>query len=207
MHRIALLTVFLAIVFSTSVAAQPTVSVRGNVGAAFFQSPEGLDTVLNSGVNLGLGAGVEVYRGLEIVVQGSYDRFTFNGDNFALLSEDLPVGSEVDGGALNVLNATLGLRYTFQNPSDAHPYVAGGGGLYRSVLEQAYIEQRAEPLPRQATTGKGFHAAVGTNFHIDETYSFFFEPRLVIVDTAGSELDTNGSTRYVTLRIGLDMTL
>jgi len=207
MRRVAILLAVLGILAGSSAVAQPTVSVRGNVGAAFFQSPEGLNNVLNSGVDLGLGAGVQVYGGLELVLQGSYDRFTLNGDNIALIDDNLPVGSQIEGGALNVLNGTVGLRYTFRNPSDAHPYVSGGVGLYHSVLERTDVEQREDPLPRLAATRRGYHAAIGSNFRIDQTYSFFFEPRYVIVNTSESELDTNTSTRYVTVRMGLDIHL
>lgn len=207
MRRTAALLVFLGLLLTTSVSAQPTVSLRGNVGAAFFQSPEGLNTVLNSGVDLGLEAGVEVYNGLEVVLQGSYDRFTLNGDNVALINDNLSVGTPVDGGALNVLNGTIGLRYTLENRSDAHPYVAGGVGLYRTVLAETRIPQSGNVLPERSARGRGFHAAVGSNFRIDETYSVFVEPRYVIVDTEGSELDTGASTRYVTVRLGMEVQL
>lgn len=193
------------LIASSAVAQSSRVSVRGNVGAAFFQSPEGLNTVLNSGVNLGVGASVRMTEGLALVVEGGYDRFTFNGDTFGLLAENLSVGSEVEGGHLNVQNVTMGLRYTFANGSNAHPYVAGGVGLYRSVLERATVRQSDETLPRRATTTHGYHAAAGSKFLINETYSFFFEPRLVVVDTEGSELQTDSSTRYVTVRLGVDV--
>lgn len=206
MRRSVVLLLFAFLLVPTAMA-QPTVSVRGNAGAAFFQSPEGLNNVLNSGVDLGLGAGIQVYRGLEIVVQGSYDRFTLNGDNIALIDDNLSVGTNVEGGALNVLNATLGLRYTVQNESDVRPYLAGGMGLYHSVLERAFIAQSEQTLPRRATLGKGYHVAIGSNFRVDDTYSFFFEPRYVIVDTDESDFGTSTSTRYVTLRLGVEMTL
>ena len=207
MQRTGVLFVFLAILLVPSATAQPTVSVRGNAGAAFFQSPEGLNNVLNSGVDLGLGASVRLYRGLEVVLQGSYDRFTLNEDNIALLEENLTVGARVDGGALNVLNGTVGLRYTLKNPSDAHPYVSGGVGLYRSVLEETIIYDSDQTLPRVATTNRGYHVAIGSKFRINDTYSFFFEPRYVIVDTKDTDLKTRTPTRYVTVRLGLDVRL
>ncbi|WP_208425873.1 MULTISPECIES: outer membrane beta-barrel protein [Salinibacter] len=205
MRRTAALLVFFGLVLSTRVSAQPAVSVRGNVGAAFFQSPEGLNNVLNSGVDLGLGAGLEVYDGLEVVLQGSYDRFTLNSDNVALLDDNLPVGTSVEGGALNLINGTVGLRYTLKNQSDAHPYVAGGIGLYRTELAEAQVRQGDNLLPERSTRGRGFHLAVGSNFRVDETYGVFFEPRYVVVDTDGSDLQTGTSTRYVTVRLGMEV--
>ena len=205
MRRTAALLVFFGLVLSTRVSAQPAVSVRGNVGAAFFQSPEGLNNVLNSGVDLGLEAGLEVYDGLEVVLQGSYDRFTLNSDNVALLDDNLPVGASVEGGALNLINGTVGLRYTLKNQSDAHPYVAGGIGLYRTELAEAQVRQGENVLPERSTRGRGFHLAIGSNFRVDETYGVFFEPRYVVVDTGGSDLQTGDSTRYVTVRLGVEV--
>jgi opacity protein-like surface antigen len=205
MRRTAALLIVLGLVFSTRVSAQPAVSVRGNVGAAFFQSPEGLNNVLNSGVDLGLEAGLEVYDGLEVVLQGSYDRFTLNSDNVALLDDNLSVGTSVEGGALNLINGTVGLRYTLKNQSDAHPYVAGGIGLYRTELAEARVRQGENVLPERSTRGRGFHLAIGSNFRVDETYGVFFEPRYVVVDTGGSDLQTGDSTRYVTVRLGVEV--
>ncbi|MCS3637233.1 outer membrane beta-barrel protein [Salinibacter ruber] len=205
MRRTAALLIVLGLVFSTRVSAQPAVSVRGNVGAAFFQSPEGLNNVLNSGVDLGLEAGLEVYDGLEVVLQGSYDRFTLNSDNVALLDDNLSVGTSVEGGALNLINGTVGLRYTLKNQSDAHPYVAGGIGLYRTELAEARVRQGENVLPERSTRGRGFHLAIGSNFRVNETYGVFFEPRYVVVDTGGSDLQTGDSTRYVTIRLGVEV--
>ena len=205
MRRTAALLIVLGLVFSTRVSAQPAVSVRGNVGAAFFQSPEGLNNVLNSGVDLGLGAGLEVYDGLEVVLQGSYDRFTLNSDNVALLDDNLSVGTSVEGGALNLINGTVGLRYTLKNQSDAHPYVAGGIGLYRTELAEARVRQGENVLPERSTRGRGFHLAIGSNFRVNETYGVFFEPRYVVVDTDDSDLQTGTSTRYVTVRLGVEV--
>ena len=205
MRRIAALFVFVGLLLGTRASAQPAVSVRGNVGAAFFQSPEGLNNVLNSGVDLGLGAGLEVYDGLEVVLQGSYDRFTLNSDNVALLDDNLPVGTSVEGGALNLINGTVGLRYTLKNQSDAHPYVAGGIGLYRTELAEARVRQGENVLPERSTRGRGFHLAIGSNFRVNETYGVFFEPRYVVVDTGGSDLQTGDSTRYVTVRLGVEV--
>ncbi|MCS3826829.1 opacity protein-like surface antigen [Salinibacter ruber] len=207
MRRTAALLIVLGLglVFSTRVSAQPAVSVRGNVGAAFFQSPEGLNNILNSGVDLGLEAGLEVYDGLEVVLQGSYDRFTLNSDNVALLDDNLSVGTSVEGGALNLINGTVGLRYTLKNQSDAHPYVAGGIGLYRTELAEARVRQGENVLPERSTRGRGFQLAIGSNFRVDETYGVFFEPRYVVVDTGGSDLQTGDSTRYVTVRLGVEV--
>ncbi len=207
MRRTAALLIVLGLglVFSTRVSAQPAVSVRGNVGAAFFQSPEGLNNILNSGVDLGLEAGLEVYEGLEVVLQGSYDRFTLNSDNVALLDDNLSVGTSVEGGALNLINGTVGLRYTLKNQSDAHPYVAGGIGLYRTELAEARVRQGEKVLPERSTRGRGFHLAIGSNFRVNETYGVFFEPRYVVVDTGGSDLQTGDSTRYVTVRLGVEV--
>jgi hypothetical protein len=205
MRRLFVLFVLLVVPLGSSALAQPEVSVRGNVGAAFFQSPDGLNTVLNSGVNLGVGTAVQVTEGLEIVLEGSYDRFSFNGDTFALFAESVSLESEVDGGDFNVQNLTLGVRYTFTNQSDVHPYFAGGVGVYRPVLERATVSESDQMLPRRSTVTNGYHAAIGSEFLVNETYSVFMEPRVVIVDTDGSELQVDTSTRYVTVQLGAEV--
>lgn len=208
MRRTVLAIFFFVFLFGTSAVAQPTISLRGNVGAAFFRSPEGLSDVLDPGVNLGAGVGVEVYEGLEVVVQGSYDRFTLNGDNYALApGSSASVEDKVEGGDLNVLNGTIGLRYTLQNQGDASPYVSGGIGRYRTLLERGFVYQTGETLSRFVTTRKGYHLAMGALFQVDQTYSFFFEPRYVIVDTANTDISGNTSTRYLTIRLGLELDL
>lgn len=207
MRRTLFSIIVLACVLCTRAVAQPTVSLRGNVGAAFFQAPEGLSTVLNSGVNVGVGAGVHVRGGLEVVVQGGYDRFTLNGDTFALLEGDSPTGVRVDGGALNVLNGSLGLRYTLRTRGDAQPYATAGLGLYHTRLESLAVGGGAARYPGLAATRWGYHAALGGRFRINETYRFFFEPRYVSIDTRETELDTSTPTRYVTVRLGIDVSL
>lgn len=204
---LSIVAVALACTLCTSAAAQPAVSVRGNVGAAFFQAPEGLSNVLNSGVDVGVGAGVHVRGGLEVVVQGGYDRFTLNGDTFALLRGDTPSGVRVDGGALNVINGSLGLRYTLRTQGDAQPYATAGLGLYHTRLESLDVGGGATRYPRLSATRWGYHAALGIRFRIDETYRFFFEPRYVSIDTRETELDTSTPTCYVTLRLGIDVSL
>lgn len=205
MRRLSILFVFLVFPVGSGAMAQPGISVRGNVGAAFLQSPDGLNTVLNSGVNLGIGTAFRMTDGLEIVLEGGYDQFSFNGDTFALFAENVSFGSEVEGGDLNVQNLTLGVRYTFINQSDAHPYFAGGVGVYRPVLERATVSGSDQTLPRRSTVASGYHAAVGSKFIVNDTYSVFIEPRLVMVDTSESELQIDASARYVTVQLGAEV--
>lgn len=212
MRRIALLVLVLPLMMSTGAGAQPTVSVRGNVGAAFFQAPRGLNSVLNSGTDLGLGVGIQIYRGLEVELQGGYDQFTLNEDNVALFSGDLEVGpsSSVDGGDYDYLSASIGLRYVYRNRSSAHPYLSSGVGIYRSTIGETKIYQGGELV--QAASGRslvstGFHLAMGINFRIDDTYSVFFEPRYVVVNTEDEEFGIGRSSRYVPVRLGFDVRL
>lgn len=212
MRRTAFLVVCLVFLVGAPAGAQPTVSVRGNVGAAFFQSPEGLNSVLNSGVDLGVGLDVRLYEGFGLILEGAYDRFTLNGENVALFSQDLEVGpsSSVEGGHYTLLNATVGLRYVYRNPSDAHPYLSGGVGLYRTAFSETKVFQSGQLVQEasgRASTNLGFHVALGIDFRIDDTYSFFFEPRFVVVYTDGQELGIGRSTRFVPVRLGLDVQL
>lgn len=212
MRRTVLLVLFVTILASPAVDAQPAVSVRGNIGAAFFQSPRALNSVLNSGVDFGLGAGIRLHGGLELEVQGSFDRFTLNGDNVALFSRNLRVGpsSRVHGGDYNFLNASVGFRYVYRNGSNAHPYLSAGVGIYRSAITKTKIYQSGrlvQTSPRRSTTDTGFHLAMGIDFQIDDTYTFFFEPRYVVVGTKDDELGIGTSTRYIPVRLGIDVEL
>lgn len=211
MRRTASLVAFLALVISGSAIAQPTVSVRGNVGAAFFRSPNSLSTVLDSGIDLGLETGIQLYKGFELVAQGSYNQFAMNEDNLFLSEGRRPEeDSRIEGGEFYFLNGSLGLRYIFVNQSNAHPYVTGGVGLYRSTRAELRVFEGDERLnpdsgDRQSVTSTGMHLALGVNFQINETYNFFFEPRYVVVYTGNSDFGVRASTRYVPVRLGIDM--
>lgn len=214
MRRIAFLIVLLTLLFSIGAGAQAQsrVSVRGNVGAAFFQSPNGLNSILNSGIDLGLGGSVRLYEGLELVLQGSYDRFTLNGDNVAVFSRNLQAGpsSKIEGGDYSFLNATIGMRYVYRNQSNAHPYLSSGVGIYRSTITETRIYQSdrlVQSAPARSTISTGFHLAMGVDFRINDTYSFFFEPRYVVVNTNDREFGIETSSRYVPVRLGIDVRL
>lgn len=194
--------VILLLLVGTSVGAwaQPTVSVRGNVGAAFFQSPDLRSELLNSGTNLGLGADVRVYRGFSIAIGGAYDSFTLNEQNARLYQQS--------GGDLSFLGGQIGLRYTYFNDSDAHPYVAAGVGLYRGRLTNrvAFTEdgERVEVPERAQSNEKGVYLAFGSVFRLDDTYAVFAEPRYVVFDVSEGLDD---ALRYFTLRLGVEVQL
>ena len=212
MRRIALLAIALTLFVGTRAEAQPDVSLRGNVGAAFFQSPEGLNSVLNSGIDLGLGASVRLYGGLELILQGGYDEFTLNENQVAFFEEQLEVGSSsrVEGGDLSLLNATVGLRYVFRNEGSAQPYVSSGIGIYRTRIARVRAFQDGQSIgqvPERLTSDVGVHFALGVDFRINDTYTFFFEPRYVLVSADEQELEVRTSTRYIPVRLGLEVTL
>lgn len=195
-----LLVFFLVLGTSTAAVAQPTVSVRGNVGASFFRAPDGLSQVLHSGVDMGLGVDVRVYRGLSITAHGGYDQFTLNEET-ARLFERIEVGD------LSFLSGALGVRYTYLNNSDAHPYVTTGVGLYRARSSNRKVFEGGELINRkekQSFRDIGGHLAVGSLFRLDETYAVFFEPRYVFY---GVDEKLTGTLRYFTLRLGLDVQL
>lgn len=180
------------------------------MGAAFFQSPSTLNEFLDSGFDLGLETGIRVYRGLDIVVQGGYDRFSLNEDNFALRFEEVAVGdrSRIEGGNLYLLNVALGLRYVFLNDSDVRPYITSGVGLYRSAITERDIFQDGILLHTESRKGmisRGVHVGMGMNFHVNDTYVVFFEPRYVFVQTTNRAFGFESFTRFVPVRLGLEM--
>jgi opacity protein-like surface antigen len=196
--RALVLACVLAVGASVSAAAQPTVSVRGNVGASFFRSPETLSEALHSGIDLGIGAGVRVYRGLSITVKGGYDQFTLNEETARLFQR-------IEVGDLSFLSGSVGLRYTYLNDSDAHPYASAGVGVYRVGISNRKVFERGEIVERQpqrTATEMGVHLALGALFRLDDTYAVFFEPRYVFYDVGES---VTGTLRFFTLRLGVDV--
>jgi opacity protein-like surface antigen len=193
----------LVLALSTGAAAQPTISVRGNVGASFFRSPDFTSEILHSGVDLGLGAGVRINRAVSITVRGGYDQFTLNRENLQAITQ----GLEVTRGDVSFLSGSLGFRYTYLNESDAHPYGSMGVGLYRLKRSNRTFFRDGQPVePRGdvSETKLGLHLAVGSLFRLDDTYAVFFEPRYVFYDLEDS---ITGNLRYFTLRLGVDVQL
>jgi len=193
----------LALALSTSVAAQPTVSVQGNVGASFFRAPDFASETLHSGVDLGLGVDVRVYRGLSITARGGYDQFTLDEERVRAISQ----GIQVTRGDISFLNGALGVRYTYLSDSDARPYASMGLGAYqlrssdRRVFQNGQLVNRTEDATE---TEMGLNLAVGSLFRLDDTYAVFFEPRYVFYNLRES---ISGEFRYFTLRLGIDVRL
>lgn len=202
--RSAFLAFVLVLGLSVSAAAQPTFSVRGNVGASFFRSPDFLGETLHSGVDLGFGAGVRVYRGLSITGHAGYDQFTLNEESLRAISQGRELSPQ---GDVSFLSGVLGVRYTYLNNSDAHPYASVGVGIYRlkssdrRVFENGQLTNRREDVTETET---GLHLAVGSLFRLDDTYAVFFEPRYVFYNVAEN---LGGTLRYFTLRLGVDVKL
>lgn len=188
----------------------PRVSLRGNVGASFFQSPATEQDLLNSGTDLGVGVDVWVYRGLSVSMQAGYAQFTLNQENARILSG---VG-RYRAGDLSLLSGSIGLRYTLRTDSDAHPYVLAGVGLYRGKQSDSRFyggEEGLQPAETKTSTQRGFHLALGANLRLDDTYAVFLEPRLTFVEAKqdGFLISTQETEtpRYFTLRLGLDVRL
>lgn len=195
--RAVLLTVIFAL-GSVGAVAQPTVSVRGNVGASFFRSPELQRETLHSGEAFGLEAGVRVYRGLAITLQGGYDRFTVNKETAQLIN------SRFRAGDLLFLNGSAGVRYTYVTESDAHPYISTAVGVYRlrSPNWKEYDSGEVVGDKELNVRRLGAHLGVGSLFRLDDTFAVVFEPRYVFFDLRQGLTD---AVRYFTLRLGVDV--
>lgn len=200
---VAMRTVLLSLLLAACTgvaAAQPALSLQGNLGATSLRSPDRSSAVLNSGVNLALGAQLRVYRGLGVVVEGSYDQFTINDKNVQLYG--------IESGDLSFLGGAVGLRYTYENDTDAHPYIGGGIGRYRVENENLRMVQGNGEIVKTSeqirTVRTGYHMAFGTNFRLDDTYAFFFEPRYVIVNT---ERIPAQASRFWSVRFGMSVRL
>jgi len=181
-------------------AGQPTVSVRGNVGATFFQSPDVTGSILNSGTNVGLETEVRLYRGFGVTVGVGYDRFTLNEENVRIYARE--------GGDLSFLSGTFGLRYTFVNDTDARPYATVGVGRYRALVsdrKRVTDDGDLVDINNQVTEWQeGIHLAAGALFRLDDTYAVFAEPRFTFFDV---DRGLSGALRYFTVRLGMDVQL
>jgi opacity protein-like surface antigen len=148
---------------------------------------------------------VRVYRGLSVTVHGGYDQFTLNKENLRLVSQSFSQG--ISQGNLSFLSGSLGLRYTYLNNSDAHPYVTTGIGIYRLTNSNRKTVERGEVVGErddQTFTEMGMHLAIGSIFRLNDTYAVFFEPRYVFYDV---QEELTGTLRYFTLRLGMDVQL
>lgn len=196
--RSMLLAGVLCLGMSVPVAAQPTVSVRGNVGASFFQSPDGVSRALHSGTNLGVGVGVRVWRSLSITVHGGYDQFSLNKQNLRAFEDETL-------GELSYYSGSLGLRYTYRNETDAHPYLDLGLGRYQlTVSDRKTVQgnQLVDEGGRTTDTRLGSHFALGSLLRLNDTYALFFESRYDFYNVGDRLI---GTQRYFTLRLGVDV--
>jgi hypothetical protein len=197
--RATFLVFVLVLGTSLGVRAQPTVSVRGNVGASFFQSPDGVSRALHSGTNLGVGGGVQVWRGLSVTVHGGYDRFSLNKENLRAFED------ETTWGELSYYSGSLGLRYTYRNGTDAHPYLDLGVGIYELTVSNQKTVQGNQLVDEGGTTTDtelGSHLALGSLLWLNDTYALFFESRYDFYNVGNQFF---GTQRYFTLRVGMNV--
>ncbi|MFP4227561.1 MAG: outer membrane protein [Salinivenus sp.] len=207
--RSALLVCLIGLGMSVGAVAQPTVSLRGNVGASFFQSPTVEENLLNSGTDLGLGVDVRVYRGLSVSLQGGYNQFTLNQENARI-----QIRGPLQAGDISLVNVSVGTRYTYENDSDASPYALVGIGLYRGQQTDAEVfgeQGEGGTTESKMSTERGYYVGLGSNFQLNDTYSVFVEPRFTFLQKqSGSFLISPSGTetpRFFTLRLGLDVRL
>jgi len=182
-------------------AAQPAVSVRGNVGASFFRGPDLTQQLLHSGANVGAEVDLHVGGGFAVTLGGMYDGFTLNEENARLRQRG---GSDV-----SFVGGSLGIRYTFRNRTDAHPYLALGGGLYqRRITNRKQYDSQAQALmsveERETSFEEGVHLGLGSLFRVDDTYAVFVEPRYTFFNVSEGVGEAN---RYFTVRLGMDVRL
>lgn len=176
-----------------------TISVRGNVGATFFRSPETTKRILNSGSNLGIGMDLRVARGFSVALEGMYNSFSLNENNARI--------RDVNGADRSFIGGAASLRYTLINSSDAHPYITLGGGLHQlrtSNHKQSTDHTLSSTDESTQDLQESAHLALGSQFRIDDTYAVFAEPRYVFFNI---DQGLGEAVRYFTLRLGMDVRL
>lgn len=206
--RTYILTLMALIVvgIASSAAAQPAVSVRGNVGASFFRGPDLTQQLLHSGANVGVEVDLHLGGGVALTLGGTYDGFTLNEETARIFGER---GLERSFGNRSFVGGSLGVRYTFRNRTDAHPYIAVGGGLYqrRSTNRKQYDDAKGALVSAEeqgASLEEGIHLGLGSLFRLDDTYAVFVEPRYTFFDVSEGVGDAD---RYFTVRLGMDVRL
>jgi hypothetical protein len=144
-----------------------------------------------------------VGHGIAVTVGGGYNSFSLNEENARLY---LPSGE--NSGDLSFLGGSIGVRYTHENDSDAHPYGAIGVGLHQIRLknQKTYDPQRGDLVRAEdrsdTSLEESIHIAIGSLFRLNETYSVFAEPRYEFFDLSRGP---NDAVRYFTLRLGIDV--
>lgn len=184
-----------------SAVAQPSVSVRGNVGASFFRGPDLTQQLLHSGANVGAEVDLHLGGGVAVTVGGAYDGFTLNEENARLRRRG--------GSDISFVGGSLGMRYTFRNRTDAHPYITLGGGFYqlRSTDRKRYDDAQDALVSvedRRTSLEEGAHLGLGSLFRLDDTYAVFLEPRYTFFNVSEGLGDAG---RYFTVRLGMDVRL
>ncbi len=211
MSRFVLL-VAVALLLSTAAAeAQPIVNVRGHGAASWFRSPTEQRSLVDSGFELGLGVGVEVLRGLEVTLEGTFDRFPGNENQLVLNLANLFPNPRIrpDGGDVQAWSAALGMRYTYVNDTPAQPYVAASGSYSAYSAQQADVfvdDALFRRAPRAEAMAFGYQVAVGVSFRINDRYAFFVEPRYVVAYTSDQRVvfDFQDGRQAVQLVTGRD---
>lgn len=176
-------------------------SARGNVGASFFRGPDLTQQILHSGANVGAAVDLHLGAGIALTVEGTYDGFTLNEQKARLFG--------AGGGDRSFIGGSLGVRYTFRNRTDAHPYVTLGGGLYQTRItnRRRYDAEQNALVPaddQQTTVEEGVHLGLGSLFRVDDTYAVFAEPRYTFVNVSEG---VGNAERYFTIRLGMDVRL
>jgi opacity protein-like surface antigen len=173
-------------------SAQALVNVRGHAGASWFRAPEGQSSLLDPGTEIGFGLGWDVYRGAEVTLEGAFAHFAGNENELALsLASRFPGPSlDASGGDVFAWTVAAGLRYTFRNPSAAHPYVAAAVtySAYRAQSAQVVFQRSGgdsviRRAPRSDIGAFGYQSAVGVSFQVSRRAAVFVEPRLAVVRT------------------------
>jgi hypothetical protein len=133
-----------------------------------------------------------VYRGAEVTLEGAFAHFTGNENELALsLASRFPGPSlDASGGDVFAWTVAAGLRYTFRNPSAAHPYVAAAVtySAYRAQSAQVVFQRSGgdsviRRAPRSDIGAFGYQSAVGVSFQVSRRAAVFVEPRLAVVRT------------------------
>ncbi|GIV62605.1 MAG: hypothetical protein KatS3mg044_1471 [Rhodothermaceae bacterium] len=193
-------------------AGQAGLRLYGHVGPAAPLGPNSFVDFWKPGTEVGLGVGWAVRGPFEVLLEGLYQRFPLERDEFLADAGVLGVGLDLRGGAFTVGGLMLGVRANLEQSRLFAPYVALRAGVMRrnrSDLTLA-VEDEAITLEGDAETTLGVGASVGVGVILGPRLHLYAAPAFYVLASRFRKPSFNrlpraedNLTRYFGLRVGL----
>lgn len=200
-----LLVVAVMLGLAVSAHAQPRLSAYATGGVSVPTFPAAFGDFYRSGVHLGGGVGLRLWRRSEATIAVQYSRYTLDED--ALRNEfDLRDSFTFDGGVFRSLGLTADLRYDIYPSGQARPYALFGVGLYDSRVENLTVDDGTASAEREGNEEivAGLMAGVGVRVPVGSGFIVFAAPRYTLLLAQNRLLFAQGRSRhFLDLQIGV----